>query len=33
MVSTHEKMTLLGRRFFENGKRSGSCFVAQSSMT
>jgi hypothetical protein len=24
--STHEKMTFLGRRFFEKGRRSGSCF-------
>lgn len=31
-LSTHEKMTRLGRRFLEKGRRSGSCFEAQSSM-
>ena len=31
-VSTHEKMTLLGSRFFEKGRRSGSCLLVQSSM-
>ena len=29
---THEKMTFLGRRFLEKGRRSGSCFDVQSSM-
>jgi hypothetical protein len=24
--ATHEKITLLGRRFLEKGRRSGSCF-------
>lgn len=31
-LATHENMTLLGRRFLENGNRSGSLFEAQSSM-
>jgi hypothetical protein len=31
-MATHEKMTFLGSRFFEKGRRSGSCFDAQSSM-
>lgn len=29
---THEKMTRFGSRFFENGRRSGSCFDVHSSM-
>lgn len=29
---THEKMTRFGSLFFENGKRSGSCFDVHSSM-
>jgi len=31
-VSTHEQTTRLGKRFLEKGRRSGSCFEAQSSM-
>ena len=29
---TYEKMTFLGRRFLEKGRRSGSCLDVQSSM-
>ena len=31
-MATHEKMTLLGSRFLEKGRRSGSCFDVHSSM-
>jgi hypothetical protein len=30
--ATHEKMTFLGRRFLEKGRRSGSCFDVHWSM-